>query len=153
MRFIAAITVAGGALAGCAYQAGTLAAVEPGRSLTVGCLDLAVDRRADLPDGEVVVAYAFGNRCDSAAVVDLSAVTVIGRAENGDQIVLTAYDPDLELEPLRVDGRATGREAIAYSAPDGTRVVDVCVDAASVAGTTPAAWLCFSNSVEIAGVP
>jgi hypothetical protein len=153
MRVQVAISVAGAALAGCAYQAGTLSAAEPGRSLTIGCLDLAVDRRTDLPDGVVVVAYAFGNRCDHPAVVDLSAVTVIGRAEDGERVVLAAYDPDLELEPLRVDGRSTGREAIAYSPPDGTELADVCVDAASIAGTTPAAWLCFPTQVQIAGVP
>ncbi len=137
------------ALIGCAYRPGSFSSPRQGflgQRTTVGCLDLAVERRPDLTGGGTVLAYEFGNRCDRAATVDLAQVTVVGRTYEGEQRRLFAFDPDQEIRPLQIDGRTAGREAIAY--PDATsHFAEVCVDAASLAHETPARWLCFAGRV------
>jgi hypothetical protein len=151
MRALASAT--GVALAGCAYHAGSLATTEPGQPITIGCLDLAIDRRPDLPDGTTVVAYAFGNRCDGPALVDLASVVVVGRTGDGRAIALVPHDPRDQIEALYVDGRATGREAIAYVGQEGEPMQEVCIDAASITRSAPAAWVCFPSLLQLAGAP
>ena len=119
------------------YTPGSFASF-PGQRTTIGCLDVAVQRRADLADHAAVLAYHFGNRCRAPAVVDLAHVRVVddhGRA-------LAPYDPRAELVPLTLDGRLTGREAIAYPST-GEPIAYVCVDVASLARTAPEQWLCL----------
>lgn len=143
---IAAAAVAGLSLAACAYEPGSFrfgtrtaepAGPPPGPTsrTTIDCLDLAVSARAAPP----VVAYAFGNRCDHPVVVDLTA-RPIARAVDGAAYVLAAFDPDEELRPATLDGRARGHEAIAY--PTAVALAEICVDAAAVASTTPPSWVC-----------
>ena len=58
------------ALIACAYRPGSFSHYRqdfPGRRTTVGCIDIAVDRRPDLSTGGTVLAYEFANRCDRAA--------------------------------------------------------------------------------------
>lgn len=133
------------ALTACAYRPGTFSTFSstfPGQRATVGCLDIAVERRPDLPDG-AVVGYQFANRCDHPTVVDLAHVAVVGRTVEGTQVDLAPYDPERELEPLQIDGRMVGREAIAYTSR--VELAEVCVDAASVAQDRRAQWLCFAR--------
>lgn len=133
------------ALTACAYRPGsfsTFASTFPGQRTTVGCLDIAIERRPDLPSG-AVVGYQFANRCDHPAVVDLAHVAVVGKTIDGAEVDLAPYDPERELEPLHIDGRMIGREAIAYSSE--VALAEVCVDAASVAQDQRAQWLCFAR--------
>ncbi|MDB4957404.1 MAG: hypothetical protein JWO36_4973 [Myxococcales bacterium] len=150
MRSFAAISCV---LAGCAYQADTLRPTTQVTSqrTTLGCLDLAIERRPDLPNGDAVVAYAFGNRCDHPALVDLAAAAVIGRTDEQRQLELAPYDPRYEVRPLHLDGRAMGREAIAY--PSDERLNEVCVDAASIAHASATHWLCFTSRPQLREVP
>jgi hypothetical protein len=142
------------ALVGCAYQPGSFAPQSefPGRRATVGCFDLAVERRADAPVGPVL-GFRFANRCDHPAVIDLSALAVVGRSiespdwAGGGDIVLRPYDPRGELHAVALDGRNTGAEALAY--PVERRLSQICVDVATLdrAGGAPSQWLCFGSTV------
>ena len=103
-------------LVGCAYQSGSFDSELqefPGQRTAVDCLDVSIQRRPDLPQGDAVLAYAFGNRCDHPALVDLSAAIVVGRDDRG-TVKLAAFDPFHEIKPLRLDGRAVGKEALSY---------------------------------------
>src|SRR5574338_95138 len=74
------------ALAGCAYSPGSFSHFAqgfPGQRTTVGCIDLAVERRPDTPGGSAVLAYDFGNRCDHPATIDFSQVKVRARTYDG----------------------------------------------------------------------
>lgn len=147
-----AVVLAGalaGALAGCAaYQPGSFSSGEagldeifPGERVTVGCLDVAIQRRPDQEES-AVLQYRFGNRCNRAIEVDLQRVVVVGRSGDGREVALAPYDPRRELRPARLGGRLVGGEAIAYPT---TRPADqVCVDAASIVHAQPARWLCFA---------
>lgn len=137
------------AVAGCAYQPGSFVRDTqpfPGVHATISCLDIGIDRRPDLELGQAVLAYAFGNRCDHAAVVDLADVAVVARDAAGHAVALRAFDPRHQLEALPLDGRSTGEEAIAYFgvAPGA----DVCVDTASIAHESPPQWRCFPGASE-----
>jgi hypothetical protein len=142
MRALATVAI----VAGCGYQPGSFgSSIQSfaGQRTTLGCLDLAVERRADLPTGEPVLGYSFGNRCDFPAVVDLATTTVIGRGVDGSRHELPAFDPRHAIEPLRLDGRAVGHEAIAYETDTPMR--ELCVDAAGIARTETAAWMCVGS--------
>ena len=134
--------------AGCAYQAGSFSHAPhtpASKRVSVGCLDLSIERRNNLPDGGAVIDYAFGNRCDGPAVVDLASARVEARTRSGRNLPLTAFDPAGEIRPVEIDGRRTGREALAYHSA-GEELVEVCVEATSivrVAEGAPPAWLCF----------
>lgn len=139
-------------IAACAYKPGSYASPTRefhGQRVTVGCLDLAIERRPD-HGSSVVLGYTFGNRCDHPTVVDLAWVNVIGRTSDGVEIALTPYDPKRELRVLQIDGRLVGQEAIAYPAPES--VGQVCVDVASIAQQAPAQWLCFGSHHAVAMV-
>jgi len=122
-----------------------------GQQATVDCLDLALERRPDLPNGSAVVRFAFGNRCDHPAVVDLGAAAVVGRTADGQHVTLTAYDPRHEIQLVRLDGRAVGREAIAF--PADTPISEICVDAASIAHASTAQWMCLASRSQTREVP
>lgn len=142
------------ALIGCAYRPGSFSHFRqdfPGQRTTVGCIDLAVERRPDLTSGGAVLAYEFGNRCDRPATIDLANVRVKARTYSGTDLDLVAYDPDWQLRPLEIDGRAAGKEAIAYPADE--RLAEVCVDIASVVQQGPARWLCFASNVPPPELP
>ena len=142
------------ALAGCAYQPGSFHSVMQdfsGQQTTVDCLDLAVDRRPDLPDGSAVVRFAFGNRCDHPVVVDLASASIIGRTADGQHLQLTAYDPRHEIQSMRIDGRAVGREALAF--PADTTIDEICIDAASIAHGSSAQWMCLVSRPQTVEVP
>jgi len=132
-----------GALAGCGYQPGSFAegrVTFPGQRATVGCVDVAVERRADLPIGPVL-GYHFANRCDRPAVIDIGAIAVVARTAIGADVPLRPYDPRGELRPVALDGRNTGAEALAYAA--GGAMLQVCADVAALVPRAPAQWLCF----------
>jgi hypothetical protein len=136
------------ALAACAYRPGSFSHFSqdfPGQRTTVGCIDLSVERRPDLTGGGTVLAYEFGNRCDHPAAVDFTQVNVVARTYEGSDVTLHPFDPEWQIKPLELDGRATGREAIAY--PYDDRLAEVCVDAASLAHQAPARWLCFASNL------
>ena len=140
------------AIAACAYKPGSYQAPSRefvGQRTTVGCLDIAVDRRTDMGSA-AVLGYTFGNRCDGPTVIDLAWVNVIGRTASGAEVTLVPYDPKGELAVLKLDGRQAGSEAISYPAPES--LGQLCVDVASLAQTKPAQWLCFGNPEAIAMV-
>jgi hypothetical protein len=144
----------GVALSGCAYQAGSFHSASqsfPGSRASIDCLDLAIERRPDLPTGEVVLGYAFGNRCDRPAVVDLARVAVVGAALDGSELELQPYDPHGELAALRIDARAVGREAIAYH--NDTPLAEVCVDAGAIAQASTTSWVCLASPPQLLEVP
>lgn len=135
---------------GCTYKPGSFAHPQhtfSGQRTTVGCLDIAVQRRHVSGAKAAVLAYQFGNRCDRPVVVDLLRVSVVGRTNAGSEIQLAPYDPDAELHAVRLDGRLTGGEAIAY--PSAQRLHQICVDAASIVHEHPAIWLCFSRDASV----
>lgn len=137
------------AVVGCAYQPGSFSSPSRefvGQRVTVGCLDLAVDRRADLSIGPVL-AYEFANRCDHAAVVDLGAAAVIGRSAGGGELALQPYDPRGEVHAAELDGRDVGGEVLAYTADRA--MVRLCVDAAGLAHTGAPRWLCVGDAPHL----
>ena len=134
------------ALTACAYSPGSFSHFRqdfPGQRKTVGCIDLSIERRPDLPGGGTVIAYEFGNRCDRPSTIDLQNVAVLARTYDGKDLRLEPFDPRAQLRPLKIDGRTAGREALAYPADE--RLAEVCVDAASVAGQAPSRWVCFAS--------
>jgi hypothetical protein len=136
------------ALTACAYRPGSFSHLSqdfPGQRTTVGCIDLSVQRRPDLTGGGTVLAYEFGNRCDRPAMVDFTQVKVVARTFTGEDLTLEAFDPEWQIKPLQIDGRSSGREAIAY--PADQRLAEVCVDAASLTHAAPARWLCFGSNL------
>ena len=139
--------------AGClTYQPGAFAhgvTVFTGEKATLGCLDVAVERRED-HDKSAVLAYKFGNRCEQPQTVDLGSLRVIGRDAAGAEHALRPFDPRYQIRPLALDARLSGGEAIAYVAEDdvGVELVQVCVDAGGlVAGHSR--WMCFAKQVEV----
>jgi hypothetical protein len=135
------------ALIGCAYQPGSFSYPPnrfAGQRATVGCLDVAVERRPDLSIGPVL-SYEFANRCDRPTLVDLSAAAVVGRDPQGTDVELRPYDPRAELRPASLDGRNAGAEALAY--PSDRPVPQICVDAATLVHQGPPRWLCFGSPV------
>lgn len=137
------------ALVGCAYRPGSFAHVHDdaaGLRATVGCLDIAVERRTDLPIGPVV-GYRFANRCDHPTTVDLGAVAVVGRNAAGAEVQLAPYDPRAEVQPVALDARNVGSESLAYQAEHA--ITQVCVDVASFSRATPSRWLCFGSAAKM----
>jgi hypothetical protein len=140
---LAGCALVGCALMGCAYQPGSFSSPQQtfaGQRATVGCVDVAVERRADLAFGPVL-AFAFANRCDHPAIIDLGAVAVVGRNPEGTEVTLRPYDPRGELRPIALDGRNVGAEALVY--PAGRAMPQLCVDAATLAQQRSPRWLCF----------
>ncbi|HEX7838157.1 MAG TPA: hypothetical protein VF469_11870 [Kofleriaceae bacterium] len=139
------------ALVGCAYEPGSFSSSSQtftGQRVTVGCLDLAIERRADLAIGPVL-AYQFANRCDHPTIVDLGAATVVGRDPQGTDTALRPYDPRGELQPTALDGRNVGTEALAY--PAARAMPQICVDAAALARQGRPRWLCFGAAGSVVG--
>ena len=136
------------ALVGCAYSPGSYTHFRqsfPGQRTTVGCIDLAIERRPDVNAGAAVLAYEFGNRCDHPATIDLARTRVLAQTYSGERIELRPYDPNGEIRTLKIDGRGAGAEAIAYFADEA--IAQVCVNAATVAQLTEDRWLCFSRDL------
>ena len=135
-------------LVGCAYRAGSFSAwghAFAGQRATLGCLDVAIDRRPDGPLG-AVLAYDLANRCDHAIRVDLSAVPVVGRTTSGN-VQLVPYDPLRELHARWLDGRAVGRATIEYRSEEPIAARDLCVDAGGLVSAPPY-WQCFASAPE-----
>jgi len=139
------------ATAGCSYDPGAFAYPGrqfPGQRVTVGCLDISVDRRADMDD-KVVLDYQFGNRCNESVVVDLVRVPVSGRTTTGEEVTLAAFDPKFEIVALRLAARQAGGEALAYSYPNEQALSQICTDAAAIdPGAREHRWLCFGSKTE-----
>jgi hypothetical protein len=134
------------ALGGCAYQPDSFAhARQPfdGVQVTIDCLDLSVGHESYPSATSNVVAYWFGNRCDSPVVVDLASARVVGMASDGSAIDLQAFDPMREIRTLLLDARAVGHEAIDY--PSSLLLKSVCVDAATIAHVQTTQWVCVDN--------
>jgi hypothetical protein len=135
-------------LAACSYTPGSYAFYGrsfPGQRVTVGCLDMSIDRRLDM-EGRPVLDYQFGNRCDSSVVVDLAHVPVVGRTMAGDEVALAAWDPNHEINAARLGARQAGGEALAYESLDeGQAFAQVCVDVATLAGQREPKWICFAS--------
>ena len=134
------------ALAGCAYQPGSFAYPQntfAGQRTTIGCLDVSIERQADLSIGPVL-GYQFANRCDHLTMIDLDAVAVVGRNAQGTDVTLRPYDPRAEIRPVALDGRNVGAEALAY--PADREMLQVCVDVATLVHQGPPRWLCFGNT-------
>src|SRR5687767_10668318 len=55
-------------LAGCTYKPGSFGYYGSGQRVTVGCLEIAIDRRPDM-EGAPVLHYHFGNRCKTPVEV------------------------------------------------------------------------------------
>ena len=142
----AALVLGSLALGACAYQADSFSyAHDPfsGVYTTVDCLDVAIDHHTRRGASKNVITYAFGNRCDDPVVVDLASVRVFGRARDGSEMQLFAFDPAHEIRVLQIDGRAVGREAIEY--PSEQRLASMCIDAGSIARSSVPRWVCFED--------
>ncbi len=133
-------------VAGCSYSPGSFhhgLNYFPGTRTTVGCLDLAVDRRAD-HDGWSVLSFEFANRCEGPQTVDLAHLDVVGRDAEGREHTLRPFDPDGTIRPLPLDGRLSGAEALSYPAHEA--MVQVCVDVATLGDDAgPSRWMCFAR--------
>lgn len=133
---------------GCSYRPGTFAygmKAFPGTRATVGCLDIAIDRRSDY-DGNAVLQYSFANRCESKQVIDLAGLRVVGRDLDGNEHSLTPFDPGGQIRPMPLDARLAGAETLAYSSIH--KLVQVCVDAGSFSKDVPERWLCFARAED-----
>lgn len=124
-------------LASCSYDAGSFRSITltfPGQRLTVGCIDLAIDRAHDEPAAQgPVVHFSFGNRCNHPIAVDFQHLDVRARART-----IAPFDPRGELRPELLDARAFAQEEIEYTAlPDD----QLCIDAGSLVGE-PTRWVC-----------
>jgi len=125
-------------VAACSYARGSFqypGRTFPGTRMTAGCLDLAVARRDDY-DGNAVIAYEFGNRCDRPTPVDLAYAKVTGRTSTGAEVTLVPFDPNGELRLMKLDARSFGNEALAYAFEGqklGETIASVCVDLATIA--------------------
>lgn len=144
MRAIAVLVASG-----CAYKAGSFSHPQQGflgQKVTVGCLDVSVERRGDMPDGARVLEYYFGNRCDQPQMIDLRHARVMGRTWEGDEIALEPYDPRDEIRPLQLDGRRVGTEVLAYNSQ--ASLAQVCVDVASIVAANDVRWICFASDAR-----
>ncbi len=131
-------------VAGCAYQGGSFHSMDqpfPGARASAGCLDIAIKRRPDLAHS-AVVEYAFGNRCERPAVVDLASALVVSRNGDSTPIRLKPFDPRHEIVPREIDGLAVGGEAIAYLSAGP--VDSLCVDPGTIARTSAEGFLCLT---------
>lgn len=131
--------------AACGYQPGSFVwgmKHFTGESSTVGCLDISVARSLDSDVGPVLV-FDFGNRCMRPAVVDFQHARVEGVTADGQRVPLAPYDPDADITEQMIDARLGGHEAIAYASE--TRLVDVCVELASIAHAPGESWRCFAR--------
>jgi hypothetical protein len=147
-----AVTAVAVAASACAYQPGSFIygpSLFFGEKATIGCLDIAIERRDD-HDKSAVLSYRFGNRCDHAQIVDFANARVIGRDEAGGEHVMRPFDPRGEIKAMPLDARLVGKEAIAYVAADeiGADLVQVCVDAASIVRSPKEHWMCFARKAE-----
>jgi hypothetical protein len=150
-RRVALVLAVALTIAACAHQA-TSSTQRPshdfvGQRSSVGCLDIAIDRRTDT-GSSAVLGFTFGNRCEHPTVIDLAWVNVIGRTSNGAEVTLVPYDPKGELSVVKLDGRQMGAESITYPAPEA--LGQLCVDVASLAQQKPAQWMCFGNPEALA---
>ena len=144
-RLVVIATLASGCVS---YDPGSFSypsKIFPGQRATIGCLDISVDRRPDY-DGKVVLDYQFGNRCDDPVTIDLAHVPVTGRAADGSEQRLDAYDPNLEMIAMKIDARKAGGEAIAYVVAQP--IVQVCADAAAIGESKENRWMCFASAVQ-----
>lgn len=145
-------------LAGCVtYKPGAFAhgmTVFTGTKTTIGCLDIAVDRRED-HDQSAVLSYKFGNRCEHPQVVDLGGLNVVGRDAAGAEYALRPFDPKAQIRPMPVDAGLIGGEAIAYVADAnvGVELVQICVDAGSIVEGQATQWMCFAKKIEVPEEP
>lgn len=133
------------ALVGCGYRPGSFTSSHgafTGQRATVGCVDVTVERRPDLPIGPVV-SYQFANRCDHPTMVDLAAIAVVGRGPDGADSPLRPYDPHAEIHPVPLDGRRDGAEQLAYLSHGA--VTQLCVDVATLGVEPQAQWRCFGT--------
>jgi len=123
----------------CAYSPGSFSSYTssfPGTRATVGCLDVS----ASLTKTErgPVATYTVGNRCDSVAVVDFSAI----RARSN-ELSLAPFDPRGELRPLRIEPRSVISERIEYPRPASAAISGVCLDVGGLNGAAGTErWLC-----------
>ena len=135
--------VGGVLLAGCSYRPGSFRSSEPfeGTRATTRCLDVAVAARAD--GARTLVTYAFGSRCKTETVVDLSAVRAIVRDADR-SVPLVAFDPRSEIRALPIDGFTSGRETIEYE-----RLTEAALDEQRSGPFALAAWQPRELCVEI----
>lgn len=111
-----------------------------GEQRSVGCLDVAVAPLRDAKIRGPAAQIAFGNRCDAATPVDLTAIEVVAHYDDGASARLRPHDPDDEIRPGMLDGRSSGVENIEYMLPDGVRErpVEICFDLTNLDAGEPA---------------
>jgi hypothetical protein len=120
-----------------AYQPGSITTSRSfDARLTLGCLDVGLSRVRSEHDGAPIVGYAFGNGCDHRVMVDLASVHVTGKAIDGRETPLVAYDPRHELRVLTLPARLAAVEYIEYSGA-AQAYAKVCVDAGGIAADLP----------------
>jgi len=149
MRIASGVALLGVVVTGCqTYRPGSFryrSLPFPEARVTVACLDLGIQRRSDY-EGQAVLEYTFGNRCEHAQQIDLAYARVVGRDDEGNEHVLTPFDPRGEILPKPIDSGLSGREAIAY--PSDRVMAQVCVDTASIAHVQHEHWMCFARSPD-----
>ncbi|HEX4454814.1 MAG TPA: transglutaminase domain-containing protein [Kofleriaceae bacterium] len=135
-------------ITGCAYYQGSFRdGRDPfvGRRISLECVDVAVAPTQDASAQGEVLAFTFGNHCETSVWIDFSKVAAVGRYADGTR-KLHAYDPKHELRALRIDAGDIAREEIAYLADDGSTPTAACVDVDSMQSEhAPEHWLCFGE--------
>ena len=123
----------------CGYSPGSFSSYSssfPGARASVGCLDVAAAVVDATPERGRVIMYTIGNRCDSVAVVDFSALRV--RAGTA---MLVPFDPRRELRPLRMEARTVVTEQIEYRRAEPDQ--GLCIDVGGLDGSHGGErWLC-----------
>jgi hypothetical protein len=133
-------------LAGCFYSPGSFhgpLGAFTGKRVSLPCLDVAVSLTDDDRATGTIVEYSFGNRCLHAVPVNLAAVRVVAKDDDGTTRDLAPYDPKHEIVPLRIDALWSGTERIEY--PDGNGAGTICIDLAPLDGSVaePPTWICL----------
>jgi hypothetical protein len=138
--------------AACAYRPGSfqrrLGPPMPGERATVGCLDVAVQPRAELEATGQVIEVSFANRCDHPTVVDFAAMRATTR-HGGAERALRIYDPHGEIRPLKLEARTVASEVVELqiaSRPEET-VANACVDVGGLARWDGGErWICVAGT-------
>jgi hypothetical protein len=109
-----------------------------GAHRTVGCVDVSVASLRDPEARGPAARFSFGNRCDAATALDLSAVRVVARYADGERATVRPYDPGRVIRQGLLEARTTGTESIEYQSPRrGVRVVELCMDLAGIDANEP----------------
>jgi hypothetical protein len=111
---------------------------------TIDCLDVAIDLTSE--QGETVMEWRMGNRCNAPVRTDLSRLVLTERHHDSSTTPLDLKDPNGEMGPRDLAPRRAATERIALHGDPDHDAASVCIDASGVVdrGTAPPSPpLCF----------